>query len=67
MKVFTYKLDYVLWDMDTNLSQLIKDDIVSYPFPKDHNDIFTEVQNTWKLLRGDNIQVGDMDISIMAV
>ena len=67
MKVFTYKLDYVLWDMDTNLSQLIQDDIVSFPAPKNHNDIFTGVQKTWQLLRGDNIRIGNMDISIMAV
>ena len=67
MKVFTYKLSYTLWNMDTNQSQLIRDDIVSYSALKDHNDIFEGVQKTWQLIRGDNIRVGNMDISIMAV
>ena len=66
-KVYSYKLNYVLWDMDTNRSQLIKDDVVSYPEPKDHNQILVELWRKWQLLKGDNIQIGNMDIIILGV
>ena len=66
-KNYSYKLNYTLWDMNTNLSRLIKNDVVSFPEPKDHNDILINVWKRWQLLKGDNIQVGNMDINIMAV
>lgn len=66
-KSYAYKLNYTLWDMDTNQSRLIKNDTVSYPEPKDHNEILTEIWRKWQLIKGDNIQVGNMDITILAV
>ena len=66
-KSYAYKLNYTLWDMDTNLSQLIKDDTVSFPEPKDHKEIKFEIMKRWQLLKGDNIQVGNMQVSILAV
>ena len=66
-KSYAYKLNYVLWDMDTNQSRLIKNDTVSYPEPKDHEEIMLNVWKRWQLLKGDNIQVGNMDITILAV
>ena len=61
-KVYTYKLNYTLWNMDTNLSRLIKNDTVSFPKPTDHKEIMVEVWKRWQLIKGNNIQVGDMDI-----
>lgn len=66
-KSYAYKLNYTLWDMNTNKSRLIKNDTVSFSEPKDHNEILTEIWRKWQLIRGDNIQVGNMDIAIMSV
>ena len=66
-KSYAYKLNYTLWDMNTNKSRLIKNDTVSYSSPKNHNEILTEIWRKWQLIKGDNIQIGDMDIAIMAV
>ena len=66
-KSYAYKLNYVLWDMDTNRSKLIQGDTVSYCEPKDHEEIMVNVWRRWQLLKGDNIQVGNMDIVIMSV
>ncbi len=66
-KSYAYKLSYTLWDMNTNQSRLIKNDTVSYSKPKDHNEILTEIWQKWQLFKGDNIQVGNMDITIFAV
>ena len=66
-KSYAYKLNYTLWDSKTNKSRLIKNDTVSYSEPKDHEEIMVNVWRRWQLLRGDNIQVGNMDIIIMSV
>ena len=66
-KNYSYKLNYTLWDMETNLSRLIRNDVVSFDQPKDHKEIMINVWKRWQLIRGNNIHVGDMDINIMAV
>ena len=66
-KSYTYKLNYTIWDSKTNRSKLIQDDTVSYPDPMPHNLIKDAIEHRWQLLKGDNIQVGDMDIVIMSV
>ena len=66
-KSYAYKLNYILWDMDTNLSRLIKNDTVSFPTPQKHEEILLNITKRWQLLKGNNIQVCDMNINIMAV
>ena len=66
-KSYAYKLNYTLWDMNTNKSRLIKDDTVSFSNPQKHEEILCSIQKRWQLIRGDSIQVGNMDITIMAV
>ena len=66
-KNYSYKLNYTLWDMDTNLSRLIRNDAVSFPEPKDHKEIMMEVQEKWQLLKGKNVHITNMNINIMAV
>ena len=66
-KSYAYKLNYTLWDMDKNLSRLIKNDTVSFDQPTKHEEIKFEIMKRWQLLKGDNIQVGNMQVSIMAV
>ena len=66
-KNYSYKLNYTLWDMDTNLSQLIKNDVVSFDQPTKHEEILCEIMKRWQLLKGKNVQVNNMNISIMAV
>lgn len=66
-KSYAYKLNYTLWDSETNQSRLIQNDTVSYSEPKDHSEIMTEVWRKWQLIKGDNVQVGNMDIIIMSV
>ena len=58
----TYRLDYTIWNTKTEKAQHIKDDIVQFPFPKSERDILVGLFTTWVLLRGYDIQVGDLTV-----
>jgi len=62
-----YRLNYTLWNMDTNESQLIKNDVVQFEGPKNHNDIFSGLELRWGLIRGDNIRLGDCSIELLSI